>query len=293
MDSFDEPDAFKFQKMFTNFLSGTKKAGEKYPSVACTDDYYNMNHENMGMALIFNQKDFSAHENMLKREGNDEDVNELKRILELLGFDVHSYTDSTISEVVNVLDKVCKADHSDNNCLLIAMMSHGERGGWIFAKDGKMRVDELWKTFTEKCPSLAGKPKIFFIQAYCGSLPNIDAEIEVNSLNGGETCLASRSSDYLELKKFVIPLVSDVIVYFSSSGESHSDGSWFVKAICATLNECYESQNETDFMNVLTRINRFISHIRQTNGDNSHEACKQMPIIQSMLTKIILFNKEK
>lgn len=57
-----------------------------------------------------------------------------------------------------------QANHSDSDCLIIAVLSHGDRGK-IYAKDNAYPVDTLWNQFTgDKCITLAGKPKIFFIQ---------------------------------------------------------------------------------------------------------------------------------
>lgn len=58
-------------------------------------------------------------------------------------------------------------DHTDNDCLVIAVLSHGEHG-IIYAKDGVYKPESLWTPFTaDKCQTLAGKPKLFFIQV-CG-----------------------------------------------------------------------------------------------------------------------------
>ena len=43
-------------------------------------------------------------------------------------------------------------------------MSHGSEG-FVDGKDGQIPVERLWKNFTaDLCPSLANKPKMFFIQ---------------------------------------------------------------------------------------------------------------------------------
>jgi hypothetical protein len=55
-------------------------------------------------------------------------------------------------------------DHSAADCLLVAVMSHGETG-YLHTRDTMYRTQELWKRFTgDKCPTLVGKPKLFFIQ---------------------------------------------------------------------------------------------------------------------------------
>jgi caspase 7 len=60
---------------------------------------------------------------------------------------------------------VANEDHSRSDCLVVAVLTHGDHRGDLYAKDKTYRVDELWFNFTaDRCPSLAGKPKIFFIQ---------------------------------------------------------------------------------------------------------------------------------
>ena len=44
------------------------------------------------------------------------------------------------------------------------MLTHGEEG-ILNAKDAKYKSSELWAPFLgDVCPTLAGKPKLFFIQ---------------------------------------------------------------------------------------------------------------------------------
>ena len=46
----------------------------------------------------------------------------------------------------------------------MAVLSHGEMG-ILYASDQPYKPDRLWGHFNaEKCPSLAGKPKLFFVQ---------------------------------------------------------------------------------------------------------------------------------
>lgn len=55
-------------------------------------------------------------------------------------------------------------DHSDADCLVVVVMTHGDNGT-LHARDHQYPPDMLWKSFTGiNCPSLAGKPKLFFIQ---------------------------------------------------------------------------------------------------------------------------------
>ena len=43
-------------------------------------------------------------------------------------------------------------------------MSHGTENK-IYARNARYDIEDLWEPFTaDKCPGLAGKPKLFFIQ---------------------------------------------------------------------------------------------------------------------------------
>jgi len=57
-----------------------------------------------------------------------------------------------------------KSDHSDCDCFLLVVLSHGEMGT-IHARNTPYKPENLWMPFTaDKCPTLAGKPKLFFLQ---------------------------------------------------------------------------------------------------------------------------------
>ena len=55
-------------------------------------------------------------------------------------------------------------NHSDADCFALAILSHGNEDG-VYGTDGVIPLHMLTDLLKEeKCPSLAGKPKLFFIQ---------------------------------------------------------------------------------------------------------------------------------
>lgn len=51
-------------------------------------------------------------------------------------------------------------DHSNYDCIIIAILSHGEFG-YLYSKDTHYKLDQICSYFTaDRCPSLAGKPKV-------------------------------------------------------------------------------------------------------------------------------------
>ena len=64
-----------------------------------------------------------------------------------------------------IIFSVAGEDHSDADCLLVTVLTHGETSKFLYAQDSLYNVEDLWLPFTaDKCLSLAGKPKIFIIQ---------------------------------------------------------------------------------------------------------------------------------
>lgn len=62
-------------------------------------------------------------------------------------------------------------DHSQNDCLAVVVLTHGISSSFIYAKDNPYPVEFLWNSFTaDKCRTLAGKPKIFFVQVIVYSI---------------------------------------------------------------------------------------------------------------------------
>lgn len=55
-------------------------------------------------------------------------------------------------------------NHSDAACFACILLSHGKEG-LIYGTDGEMPIKTLTALFRgDKCQSLIGKPKLFFIQ---------------------------------------------------------------------------------------------------------------------------------
>lgn len=59
---------------------------------------------------------------------------------------------------------VADEDHSRNDCLVVFVLTHGQ-DGQVHAHDVTYKPSSLWNQFSaDKCRTLAGKPKMFFIQ---------------------------------------------------------------------------------------------------------------------------------
>ena len=145
------------------------------------DYHYKMESKRRGKVVVFNYQTFK-NDALKPRNVSANDAENLISTFVYLGFDrndVEQYDDLTTNQTRRVLSKIAKAEDSGEiDCIVVAVLSHGEAdlgGDTIFyTHDGHLRVDEdLVQRFSgQHChKSLAGKPKLFFIQA-CRVMPS-------------------------------------------------------------------------------------------------------------------------
>ena len=142
---------------------------------------YDMKYPRRGKAIIMNHMYFDERLRVGYRLGSDVDAKNLEITLTDLEFEVHVYNDLDFEAISQVLRSLSQEDHTDADCMVFAVLSHGD-SKTLYAHDTSYLRSVLWGYFTdEKCPTLAGKPKIFFIQACQGTL--LDDGIHLQSLN--------------------------------------------------------------------------------------------------------------
>ncbi|RZB40830.1 Peptidase C14 domain containing protein [Asbolus verrucosus] len=128
-------------------------------------DHYKMDHPKRGTAIIFNHVKFSSSK-IRKREGSNKDRDELTAVLQELDFDVIAHDDLTEKEILGVLVITSQMDHSDADCLVVVVLTHGDTDK-LYARDREYPTKRLWSYFNARnCPTLAGKPKLFFVQVW-------------------------------------------------------------------------------------------------------------------------------
>lgn len=244
--------------------------------IAADSEVYDMNHKRRGVALIFNHINFKS---MATRRGTVKDCADLKAALDRLGFEIRIYTDPSMETIATVLRSTAAEDHTDADCLLVAVMSHGE-SGLVHSTDSLYPVDMLWNPFTgDRCYTLAGKPKLFFIQACRGAL--LDKGVRI------------RQSETDSRNTYSIPSYADIMVAYSTydgfySWRNPDAGSWFIQAICEELNLHGRSR---DLLTLMTFVNRRVAIEYQSYvpHDRTFHAKKQIPSVVSMLTRLVYF----
>ncbi|XP_042239952.1 caspase-1-like isoform X1 [Homarus americanus] len=275
--------------------SATLSVGPQSPN-------YNMKHDYRGLALIIAYENFK-YGRPPRRDCAKYDVQICKKAFSHLRFEVKEYWHEEKSSLLEILKQVSKEDHSNRDALAVVFMSHGgvdEKTNKEFVNtyDDKMNTSELWKYFTaEKCPSLAGKPKMFFIQACRGE--ETDKGIQLKSKRRGMP-IQTDSVQGLREEDYVIPLHADMLIMWASypgmfafkSKNNGMHGSVFLHY----LSQVFSSKDafKDDLATMLLCVTRLVATDYESYNPNDRmlHQNKQIPYTTSTLMRKIYFFEE-
>ena len=118
-----------------------------------------------GYCIIVNNENFSSP-NLTQRLGSSKDADDLTDVFSDLGFKIRRENDLTKKEVIDLMSTVQHIDYHEMGSLFVILLSHGEIEAIYSTNSETIHLFDIISHFTaENCPSLAGKPKIFIIQA--------------------------------------------------------------------------------------------------------------------------------
>ncbi|XP_051997158.1 caspase-8-like [Xyrauchen texanus] len=229
-----------------------------------------------GICVIFNNVHFAT---MNERNGSDEDQESLDKVFRWLAFEVVVHRNKTAAEMQDLLKDLGKT--VDGDCFICCVLSHGSKDG-VYGTDGRVvTVDEIREPFNGiNCQRLAGKPKVFFIQACRGKKNQSLVKVQADGPEGAESEIEV-DADGFEIS---IPADSDFLIARSTTEGHYSYrkpeiGSWFIQSLCQQLKK--HCPQGTDLQTILLCVNDDVSR----QGIN----CKQMPVQEvAMRKKLIL-----
>ncbi|XP_031135986.1 caspase-3-like [Sander lucioperca] len=263
--------------------AGSSKTAEELDSVprssktAGSDPYrYKMDYPCIGTCLIINNKNFHRSTGMSARNGTDVDAATAIKTFSELGYKISVNTDQTVEEMKQLLSSASKEDHSKSASFACVLLSHGDEGV-IYGTDGFEKLEKLTKYFKgDRCKSLVGKPKLFFIQACRGA--ELDNGIEADSVD-------AQTSERIPVEADFLYAYSTAPGYYS--WRNTTNGSWFMQALCEMLTRF---RGELELMQIMTRVNRKVAlHFESSSNLPGFNGKKQIPCIVSMLTKDLYF----
>ncbi|XP_067297988.1 caspase-3a [Pseudorasbora parva] len=237
---------------------------------------YSLNYPSIGHCVIINNKNFDPRTGMNQRNGTDVDAGNAMNVFRKLGYTVKVYNDQTVMQITQVLTAVSRDDHSRCASFVCVLLSHGD-DGVFFGTDKSVELKSLTSLFRgDRCPSLVGKPKLFFIQACRGT--DLDPGVETDH----------PSSD----RPVRIPVEADFLYAYSTvpgyySWRNTMTGSWFIQSLCEMI---AKYGKELELLQIMTRVNHKVAlDFESTSNMPDFDAKKQIPCIVSMLTKEMYF----
>ncbi|XP_072274841.1 caspase-10-like isoform X2 [Pyxicephalus adspersus] len=186
-------------------------------------EVYPMNRKHRGYCVIINNSEFIRSNS---RPGTEKDAEELDKVFTWLGFDVVVYNEQKAKQICNIMEDFQMKDHSDRDCFVCCILTHGQSKA-IFGTDNEpvnIKSSIVSPFSPSKCKSLAGKPKLFFIQACQGKSEQGSHFIEEDAVVTTNT----------------IPEEADVLIGMSTvdgyiSYRHIENGTWYIQALCANL----------------------------------------------------------
>lgn len=223
-----------------------------------------------GHLMIFNMRQFSDP-TIRTRKGTNMDACELSKLFLDLGFIVERFDNLTIDEVKQIGSRT--ADYSNFSMSVCAVLSHGD-GEMVCTKDGKISLEEIYAPY-RKNETLAGKPKVFIIQACRGTKEMSKGSQQYDS---APTSMSIQSkylpceADFLYANCTVSGYLSIRDIYF---------GSWFIQDLIKIFRE---NACTLDVVRMLHRVNDAVAE-RSVKSEKN-----QIPCIVSQLRKDLFCN---
>lgn len=249
-----------------------------------------MTAEPRGVALIIKNKTFNPLLALETREGSENDVAELDVLFKSLKFEVQTKQDLGKKQLFNTLKEVANEDHSEHDCFVLCLMSHGKKGDHILCSGGgSIHIDEVLEMFNSvNCKTLEGKPKVVIVQACRGNKEDAVGDEPKRKRSKLFTeppataiCdvqfdeRAHKNADFLIANS----TVDDHVSYIRSS-----QGSYFVVSLVKVFRE---KRQDEHLLELMTSVNKDISQL--TMQPRKDVKAKQICEFKSSLTKKLFF----
>ena len=238
------------------------------------DENYKMNHKQRGKALVINMQTYDAPNpfKLTERVWSVRDVDNLKKTLEYLEFDFKMCQNFTKSQIEQEIKEMASSiDHSNSDCFLCVVMSHGNEDKIVTSDNKEMSFEEIMAPI-KSCKSLENKPKLFFFQACRGDNEMENPQLTRSRSDSGESTSSGQAiedsainSDSLKPnKKTRNNAESDLLVYNATLPRHYAygteaDGTVFIKNVCQVLNDAYKYMpNNMPLSKMILNINKSV-----------------------------------
>ena len=208
-----------------------------------------------GLCLLINNVNFEI--NLAARTGSEIDAAKIAKLFQdFLLFQVQLENDVTISKLRRILSDLQHKDHSRYSAFALVFLSHGDKGGVVYCSDGtKITIKEISSHFSATCcPSLYGKPKLFFIQACRGQQSNQVIQLLHPQPRSDESaCISHFASPAPDIADF---LFSFATIEDFTAMRHLQGGSWYINELVRIIRERARTE---DLSSILTMVTNSVS----------------------------------
>ena len=221
------------------------------------------------------------------------DAEKLDYIWNKLGFIVKQHDDVNSTRMTQIMvETALNEDHTRFDCFVCCILTHGVLGH-VYGTDGRIvRINQLTSCFSSRrCQALAGKPKMFFIQACQGRDKQEGHAIETDSgvvVDAAENEPERQQDLTVDRPRELIPDEADFLLGYATvpgyvSYRSRSQGSWYINKLSQNLDK-YAYQH--DLLSILIKVNEEVGRATANIDNGSY---KQVPAPMFTLRKRIIF----
>ena len=245
---------------------------------------YTMQRSLHGICVIINNERFSSHTD---RSGTQVDEVNLTQCFRYLGYTVEIHRNVTAHQIETIFSYYHSCNHSTYDSFIVCILSHGD-DGHIFGTDSKsVELQSIVRQLNaESCPSLAGKPKVFFIQACRGGGRVQGTQIASDSGTQGPVVSSSEAVRIISSASS-ITIPDDADFFFGNATppgkvawRDMDHGSWYISEICRSFSSL---ARYADLVTMITKVHNEVG----TRYENMNY--RQAPEANTRLRKKVYF----
>ena len=210
-----------------------------------------------GRCIIINNVIFEDNLIMPARIGSTLDAVSLSDLFEFLTFTVELKRDVTKAELDGLVFNLQNEDYSQDSAFAFIILSYGDEDGSFYCTDGaKICATDFFESFiASKCPSLATKPKLFFVLTHALVQEFVDKSKDSTDDGCCDTSMEATVSPDVEDSLCVLGITSS---YSATSLSLKS--SYINQIVCAVRGYAHTNDITTVLKNITDQITKQEDH---------------------------------
>nr|XP_056716788.1 caspase-3-like [Euleptes europaea] len=231
--------------------------------------------------LIINYDFYRSQKKLTDRPGAKNEADRLFKALSDCNYAVQLRYDLTAKEIQELYEKECDADHGDYFVSILS--SHGEEGVILDCEGQPVQLTQIFHALSSpRSHKLAGKPKIFFIQACRGKEIDPGVWLQTDSGEPQTDCF----SHYLSIPE------ETAVMFACSPGYAAFINRWESMFLKALLEFLEGEERQLELARLMTRINWKIAFHCEAKG--KYSGGKEMPcFVTNMVKEVFPFSSQR